>query len=47
MEPNFLVDPMQSYLQDLSNLPIMLLALNLMTESFKGNDSFRLDLSPL
>ena len=47
MEPPFLVDPMQSYLQDLSNLAIMLLASNLITESFKGNDSFHLDLSPL
>ena len=38
-----LVSLMKSYLQDLSNLAIMLLALKLMTESFKENDSFHLD----
>ena len=47
LPPFPLVSLMKSYLQDLSNLVIMLLASNLMTESFKGNDSFRLDLTPL
>ena len=42
-----LVSLRKSYLRDLSNLAIMLLALKLMTESFKGNDSFCLDLTPL